>query len=138
MNLRSPFRKSEKEVMLDPAFALVENRPEWRQFWKKELGGASEFFLDLRGMDNEIAHRARITSGQDHRNLNDLIHLYHSLSPMKDSPHRKANKKILQYTFKNPYIVNKTYLKMEREGLLGNKERPASKATSFFFQRTHL
>ena len=22
--------------MLDPAFRMIENRPEWRQFWKKE------------------------------------------------------------------------------------------------------
>ena len=36
MNLNSPFRRSEKEIMLDPAFGPVENRSEWRQFWKKE------------------------------------------------------------------------------------------------------
>jgi tetratricopeptide (TPR) repeat protein len=36
MNLNSPFRKSEKEIMLDPAFGPLENRPEWRQFWKKD------------------------------------------------------------------------------------------------------
>jgi len=41
-NLRSPFRKSEKEIMLDPSFSTVENRPEWRQFWKKDLYGALE------------------------------------------------------------------------------------------------
>jgi tetratricopeptide (TPR) repeat protein len=36
MNLNSPFRKGEKEIMLDPAFGPVENKSEWRQFWKKE------------------------------------------------------------------------------------------------------
>ena len=36
LNLNSPFRKGEKEIMLDPAFGPVENRSEWRQFWKKE------------------------------------------------------------------------------------------------------
>jgi len=36
MNLNSSFRKSEKEVMLDPAFGVIENRPEWRQFWKND------------------------------------------------------------------------------------------------------
>ena len=36
-NIGSPFRKSEKEVMLDPAYGLIENSPEWRQFWKKDL-----------------------------------------------------------------------------------------------------
>jgi len=42
MNLNSPFRKGEKVVMLDPAFATIENRPEWRQFWKKERYNLSE------------------------------------------------------------------------------------------------
>jgi len=41
-NLGSPFRKSEKEIMLDPSFSVIESRPEWRQFWKKELYGALE------------------------------------------------------------------------------------------------
>ncbi len=34
--LQSSFKRSEKEVMLDPAFSTVENTPEWRQFWKKD------------------------------------------------------------------------------------------------------
>lgn len=36
LNLISELKKSEKEIMLDPAFGVVENRPEWRTFWKKE------------------------------------------------------------------------------------------------------
>ncbi|MGB8491803.1 MAG: tetratricopeptide repeat protein [Bacteroidales bacterium] len=36
LSLNSPFRKSEKEILLDPAFSLIDNKPEWRQFWKKE------------------------------------------------------------------------------------------------------
>jgi tetratricopeptide (TPR) repeat protein len=42
MNLNSSFRKSEKEIMLDPAFGPVENRSEWRQFWKKEWYNITE------------------------------------------------------------------------------------------------
>jgi tetratricopeptide (TPR) repeat protein len=36
LNLNSHYKKQEKEVMLDPAFSTIENRQEWRQFWKKE------------------------------------------------------------------------------------------------------
>jgi tetratricopeptide (TPR) repeat protein len=36
LNLRSTDKKSEKEILLDPAFVSIDNRPEWRQFWKKE------------------------------------------------------------------------------------------------------
>jgi len=35
-NLLSGFRRSGKEVLLDPAFAGIENTPEWRQFWKRD------------------------------------------------------------------------------------------------------
>jgi Flp pilus assembly protein TadD len=35
-NINSPFKKGEKEIMLDAAFSLVENTPDWRLFWKKE------------------------------------------------------------------------------------------------------
>jgi tetratricopeptide (TPR) repeat protein len=35
-NIGSAYRKSEKEIMLDPAFAVIENSAEWRLFWKKE------------------------------------------------------------------------------------------------------
>jgi tetratricopeptide (TPR) repeat protein len=36
MNLKSAFRKTEKDILLDPAFAKIENSSEWRLFWKKE------------------------------------------------------------------------------------------------------
>jgi tetratricopeptide (TPR) repeat protein len=36
MSLNSSFRRGEKEIMLDPAFGVIENRSEWRLFWKKE------------------------------------------------------------------------------------------------------
>lgn len=42
LNLNSSFRKQEKEIMLDPAFSMIENRPEWRQFWKKEWYSLAE------------------------------------------------------------------------------------------------
>jgi tetratricopeptide (TPR) repeat protein len=36
LSMQSQFRKSEKEIMLDPAFSVIENTPEWRSFWKTE------------------------------------------------------------------------------------------------------
>ena len=36
MHMKSPYKKSEKEIMLDPSFRIIDNRPEWRQFWKKD------------------------------------------------------------------------------------------------------
>jgi len=42
MNLFSRFRKSERDVLLDPAFVRIENTPEWRQFWKRDWFTALE------------------------------------------------------------------------------------------------
>jgi tetratricopeptide (TPR) repeat protein len=36
LSMKSPSKRSEKEIMLDPAFNSLENKPEWKQFWKKE------------------------------------------------------------------------------------------------------
>jgi tetratricopeptide (TPR) repeat protein len=36
LNLSSSFKKSEKEIFLDPAFGAIENTAEWRKFWKTE------------------------------------------------------------------------------------------------------
>ena len=42
INMNSPFKKGEKEVLLDPAFSTIENRQEWRQFWKKDWYSTTE------------------------------------------------------------------------------------------------
>lgn len=42
INLTSSFKKGEKEIMLDPAFSTIDNRMEWRQFWKKEWFSQTE------------------------------------------------------------------------------------------------
>jgi len=42
LSMKSSFRKSEKDILLDPSFSIIEGRPEWRQFWKKEWYGALE------------------------------------------------------------------------------------------------
>ncbi len=35
-SMKSAYKKSEKEILLDPSFSKIENRPEWRQFWKND------------------------------------------------------------------------------------------------------
>lgn len=41
-NLKSVYKKSEKDIMLDPAFGAIENTPEWRQFLQKDWYGNYE------------------------------------------------------------------------------------------------
>jgi tetratricopeptide (TPR) repeat protein len=40
--MNSSYKKTEKEIMLDPALSKIQNRPEWRQFWKKEWYSTTE------------------------------------------------------------------------------------------------
>lgn len=42
MHLGSGYKKSERDIMLEPSFGIIENRPEWRQFWKKEWYNSAE------------------------------------------------------------------------------------------------
>jgi tetratricopeptide (TPR) repeat protein len=42
MSMNSPYKRSEKEILLDPAFGTLENRQEWRQFWKNEWYSKTE------------------------------------------------------------------------------------------------
>ena len=42
LSMNSPYKKSEKEILLDQAFTSIDNRQEWRQFWKKEWYTATE------------------------------------------------------------------------------------------------
>jgi Flp pilus assembly protein TadD len=48
IDMKSTFRKSSKEIMLDPAFRKIENTPEWRKFWK------SEWYSDLEEKISEV------------------------------------------------------------------------------------
>ncbi len=50
LSLKSTFKKSEKEVMLDPAFNKIDNRAEWRSFWK------DEWYSDLEERMSEIEY----------------------------------------------------------------------------------
>jgi tetratricopeptide (TPR) repeat protein len=42
LSMNSEYKKGEKEIMLDPAFSTIDNRQEWRQFWKKEWYSTTE------------------------------------------------------------------------------------------------
>ncbi|MCU0474166.1 MAG: tetratricopeptide repeat protein [Bacteroidales bacterium] len=41
-SMKSSFKKDEKEILPDPAFSRIENRTEWRNFWKNEWYTAPE------------------------------------------------------------------------------------------------
>lgn len=42
LNLRSGYKKSEKEIMMDPAFKSLERNADWRKFWRNEWYNSAE------------------------------------------------------------------------------------------------
>ena len=71
-SINSPFKKSEKVILLDPSFSLIENTPEWRQFWKKERYSFPEKKI------SEIEYYVSIGKTEDAAAvLNDLSADYH-------------------------------------------------------------
>jgi Flp pilus assembly protein TadD len=78
-DMNSEFKKSEKIIMLDPAFSKIENTPEWRQFWKTEWyseqeNGLSEveFYLGT----SKLSNAAQVVSGLEKNYPGDSKTLY--------------------------------------------------------------
>jgi tetratricopeptide (TPR) repeat protein len=71
INMNSPFRRGEKEIMLDPAFSSIDNRSEWRQFWKKEWYSFTEKSI------SEIEYYTSSGNIDESRTiLSDLMRIY--------------------------------------------------------------
>jgi tetratricopeptide (TPR) repeat protein len=79
INMNSPFKKGEKEVLLDPAFSTIENRQEWRQFWKKEWYSTTEksiseieYYISAGKIDEskDVLQELKKSSGSD----NDILY----------------------------------------------------------------
>jgi tetratricopeptide (TPR) repeat protein len=62
-SINSQFKKSEKDIMLDPAFSVIENTPEWRLFWKKER------YTTLERKISEIEYYAAAGKTEDAGNI---------------------------------------------------------------------
>lgn len=71
LSMKSDYRRSEKEIMLNPVFERIENRSEWRQFWRKNWYTIAEERL------SEIEYYSsagRIEEAS--ASLNELVKLY--------------------------------------------------------------
>jgi tetratricopeptide (TPR) repeat protein len=79
MNLNSSFKKSEKEILLDPSFRKIENRSEWRQFWKKEWYSATdegiseiEYYLSAGKTDESLTILSDLK--KNYENTSDVLY----------------------------------------------------------------
>jgi tetratricopeptide (TPR) repeat protein len=113
-SMNSPFRRSEKEIMLDPVFSLIENKPEWRQFWKKEWysridEGISEieFYLSLGKPDEARAVQSELAGAYSGRN--EIIYS-NALIEYSSGKYQEAIKDLNRLIAKEP--DNEKYLRL--------------------------
>jgi tetratricopeptide (TPR) repeat protein len=113
-NLNSSFRKSETEVMLDPSFAVIENRPEWRQFWKKERYSTSEKAFSEIEYDisaGKIEDSRIVLSGLKGMNkISDDILYYEALINLSSGKVSDAIRTVTAISINNP--DNEKYLRL--------------------------
>jgi len=93
-----------------------------KDFYFNSLGGASEFFLELGGIDNEIIRRAQKVSQQYLKFPQTIAHLWHPTSNVKNGKHRSDNRTLYHYTRLRPAVVTKFIKSLK----VGTKEGPLS------------
>jgi tetratricopeptide (TPR) repeat protein len=115
MSMSSSYRKSEKEIMLDPAFRLIENRPEWRQFWKKEWYSFTEksiseieYYVSSGMIDESKAVLSDLKKNSQNTN-NDIIYA-EALINLSSGRYDDAIKAASDLVASNP--GNEKYLRM--------------------------
>jgi tetratricopeptide (TPR) repeat protein len=106
INMNSPFKKGEKEVLLDPAFSTIENRQEWRQFWKKEWYSTTEksiseieYYISAGKIDEskDVLQELKKSSGSD----NDILYA-EALIDVATGKNSEAMKLITGMNTENP------------------------------------
>jgi len=114
MNLNSSFKKGEKEIMLDPAFGVIENRQEWRQFWKKEWYSITErgiseieYYISAGKLDESKAVLSELKKSFD---SNDDILYAEALISLASGNYSQVIKVISGLTTLNP--GNEKYLRI--------------------------
>jgi len=78
-SMNTPFKRSEKEIMLDPAFSVIESKPEWRQFWKMEWysnleQGISEIEFYLSSGKPDEAHAIQSELEKEYPDRNEVVY----------------------------------------------------------------
>jgi len=132
MNLNSPFKKGEKEILLDPAFGTIENRQEWRQFWKKEWYSITErsiseieYYISAGNLDESKSVLTELKKSFD---SNDDILYAEALINLASGNYSQVIKVISGITTSNP--VNEKYLRILAKAQIG-ASNPAGASSTY-------
>jgi tetratricopeptide (TPR) repeat protein len=131
LNLKSQLKRSEKEIMLDPVFTRIENRPEWRLFWKQEWYSAAdksiseiEYFLSA-GKGNEAGEA--LSELQKNYPGNENILYGSALINLSSGKYADAIKKLTGLLAGNP--ENEKYLRALARAQTGASNPAGASAT---------
>ena len=132
MNLNSPFKKGEKEILLDPAFGTIENRQEWRQFWKKEWYSITErsiseieYYISAGKLDESKSVLSELKKSFD---SNDDILYAEALINLASGNYSQVIKVISGITTSNP--GNEKYLRILAKAQTG-ASNPAGASSTY-------
>jgi tetratricopeptide (TPR) repeat protein len=137
ISMGSSYRKSEKEIMLEPAFRLIENRPEWRQFWKKDWYSFTEKSISeieyyvSSGMIDESKAVLSDLKNNSRNNSNEIIYA-EALINLSTGRYDDAVKAAYVLNASNP--GNEKYLRMlaKAQSLAGNPSGASDTYTQLF------
>lgn len=114
LSMNSLYKKSEKEILLNPDFRKIENSTEWRQFWKKEQysiieKGISEIEYYL--SNGKIGESEEIISSLKKEYVNDpLVNYGEALINLARNNNSEVIKNISGLLITNP--ENEKYLRL--------------------------
>lgn len=136
LSMNSAYRKSEKDIMLDPAFSQIENRAEWRQFWKKEWYSFSEKSISVieyyvsSGMIDES--KAALADLKDNSGNQDDIIYAEALISLSTSRYDDAIRAVTGLIAANP--ANEKYLRLlaKAQAITGNAAGATDTYTRLF------
>jgi tetratricopeptide (TPR) repeat protein len=131
-NLNSAFKKGEKVIMLDPAFGTIENRQEWRQFWKKDWYTVTErsiseieYYIAAGNLDESKAVFSELRKSYD---SNDDILYAEALINLASGNYAQVIKIISGLTTTNP--GNEKYLRILAKAQTG-ASNPAGASSTY-------
>lgn len=102
--------------------------------WER-VGGCNEWIKELRGADNDLPLRFRVETSKHYSYGPIIHHLWHPTSKMKRLKKRKKlNRKILEYTKKNPDEIVELLRKQDK----GNPKGSYADKMSFYESRSKV
>jgi tetratricopeptide (TPR) repeat protein len=131
INLNSSYKKGEKKIMLDPAFGIIENRQEWRQFWKREWYSITEksiseieYYVSAGKIDEAKAVLAELK--KSYKSSDDILYA-EALISLSSANYSEAIKVITRLTALTP--GNEKYLRILARAQIAVSDPAGASAT---------